>query len=471
MKFCTKCGTKIEDEGNICPNCGYDSISKSYVNSETTADNDDMDQTSSLDTERIRSLFTDLKSRRIIIGVIALVVFTTGFVFLGRFLSNPFRCVSKFQNAVNSNDIQALSGVMYTSDSRLKMTEENLKPVVKSFKTTPSEFTDIMNNLNTEALSIRNGGIVNKKSSLYIKKVGNIMLFFPKYKVTFNPVFLTVTSTVKGADILINDKKQLQTDSSSFSKQFGPYVPGTYKIEGRANGAFGQMDNTVNVDFIKNGIPSTKVNVLNGIYLDVNSKYTKNEVYINGRDTGKSVNSGDRIGPIASGADIYAVMNYNGEKIKSSVSKLSDSDTSVYFDYEEDGEDPEEKKNEISAMIVGYASSLANTLTYGDKSQLVNYMYPGSKFYTQQMDRIDKYYGQDSHFYEKYDSAVVNSYKMNPDGKSGTVYATEVYEINEDYSEMDSKPNTKTFHTAYKFQYNDTIKTYQLTERMESSAK
>lgn len=87
------------------------------------------------------------------------------------------------------------------------------------------------------------------------------------------------------------------------------------------------------------------------------------------------------------------------------------------------------------------------------------------------MNNINSYYKNNTNFYERYDSAVVNSYKMDPDGKSGTVDATEVYDINEHYNDFDSQFSTKTFENVYKFKYNDTAQAYQLTERVSAVEK
>lgn len=454
MKFCTKCGTKLEEGSSICPNCGYDYLSLKYVKPSDNANSYD----------------AGIKKKILIWSSVA-VVLIVSFIIAGKIISNPGRTVLAFENAVNKNNPDALGRVLYTSDIRLSMTSNNVKPLIQSFKETPSEFTDVINSLNNQVSSLKNGGIQSKASSFYVIKSGKTMLFFPKYKISFNPVFLTITSSVKGADILVNGKKEAEADSSSFSKQFGPYIPGIYKIEGKASGAFGEMDNNVKVDFIKNKKQNARVSALKGIYLTVNSDYTNNQVYINGKNTGKYVSSGDKIGPIASGASVYAVINYNGEQVKSSILNLYDNDNSIYFDYSSSGNDPEQRKNDIDDMITGYSSSLASALTYGDTSALVNYMYPGSKIYTQQMNNINSYYKGNNNFYEQYDSAVVNSYKMDPDGKSGVVDATEVYDINEHYSENESQFNTRTFENTYKFKYNDTTNTCQLTERTSAVEK
>lgn len=476
MKFCTKCGAKLGESGNVCPNCGYDSVSHEYVKTEETPDNldkdEDMDRTSTIDSHEIHDVMGNSKKRKVLVGSAVAVVFIVVFIFIGKFIGSPERAVAVFQNAAGKNDTEALSKVLYTYDGRLKITPEGVKPLLKTFKTVPSEFTDVVNNLNSQVSNLKNGGVENKASNLYVTKAGRTLLFFPKYKIAVNPVFLTVTSNIKGADIMLDGRKIANTDSESFSKQFGPYIPGIYSIQGKADGAFGEMNSNVKVDFIKDKKQRETVNALKGLYLRVNSNYTNNQVYIDGKDTGKFVNPGDKIGPIAAGSNIYSVINYNGQKIKSAAGDLSDNDFTIYFDYSSsNGEDPEQQKNAVDDMITGYSSALANALTYGEAGELVNYMYPGSKLYSQQMKNINSYYKGNNNFYEKYDSAVVNSYKMDPDGKSGTVNATEVYDINEHYGESDSQDNTRTFQNVYKFKYNDTSKSYQLTERTSAAEK
>lgn len=415
----------------------------------------------------------DLNSttRKMFIGGIGILIFIIVFLVVGSTISSPKRAVITFENAANKNDAKKLCKILYSSDERLKLTPDDTEPLLQAFKTEPSEFTEVINDLNNQVSNIKSNKNGDNTSNLYVAKVGRTLLIFPKYKIVVKPVFLTITSSVKGSDILINDKKIAKVDNKNFSKQLGPFIPGIYDVEGKANGDFGEMDNKVKVDFIEDKKESEAVNALKGLYLQAISDYSNNEVYINGKDTGKSINSGDKIGPVASGAKVYAVIDYNGKKVKSAVSTLSDNSSTINFDYSKQGQNSEQQKNDINNMVTGYAASLADALTSGNTSQLVNYMYPGSKIYSDQMYNVNTYYRGNNNFYEKYDSAVVNSCKMDPDGKSGTINTTEVFDINEHNNEFGSRLSTRTFENVYKFKYNDTAKAYQLIERTSAVEK
>ena len=482
MNFCPKCGASVKEDSGFCHNCGYDLKTKSNNvkeedKSEDLEDNpeEDLEEDNSEEkTEQFENKIENIKSvlnSKMLIGIITTCAFIIVFIFIGKTISSPQRTVVSFQSAVNKSDTTALSKILYTTDGRFNLKSDTVNPLLKSFKNTPSQLSSTINDLNNQAANLKNGGVENQSSNLYITKVGRTLIFFPKYKIAFKPVFLTLTSNVKGADILINDNKITKVDSDNFSKQFGPYIPGLYNVEGKAYGDFGEMDNKTKVDFISDKKQDETAEALKGLYLKVNSNYDNNEIYVNGKDTKKPVNSGDTIGPVAAGASIYAVINYNGEKIKSFSANLSDNDTVISFDYSKQGETPEQRQNDINDMIVGYASSLADALTSGNAGRLQSYMYPGSKLDKQQMDNINSYYKSNGNFYEKYDSAVVNSYKMDASGKSGTVDATEVYDINENYDGADSQTKTRTFENIYKFKYNDTTQSYQLMERTSAVEK
>jgi len=472
MNFCPKCGASVKEEAEFCHNCGYNLKTKSS----NIEENGNLEGPENLEekVDQFKDKLGNIKSvlnNKISIGIIIACAFIIIFIFVGKTISSPQKAVASFQNTINKDDAAALSKILYTTDGRFNLKSDTVNPLLKSFKNTPSQLSSTINDLNNQAANLKNGGVENQSSNLYITKVGRTLIFFPKYKIAFKPVFLTLTSNVKGADILINDNKITKVDSDNFSKQFGPYIPGLYNVEGKAYGDFGEMDNKTKVDFISDKKQSETAEALKGIYLKVYSNYDNNEIYVNGKDTKKSLNSGDTIGPVASGASIYAIINYNGEQIKSSSANLSDNDSVISFDYSKQGETPEQRQNDINNMIVGYASTLADALTSGNAGQLQSYMYPGSKLDKQQMDNINSYYKDNSNFYEKYDSAVVNSYKMDTSGKSGTVDATEVYDINENYSQSNSQTKTRTFENIYKFKYNDTTQSYQLTERTSAVEK
>lgn len=476
MKFCPKCGAGVKGEAEFCHNCGYNLKAKSSNNESNTAEDDKFEDSENKEEEvhefkyKLGNIKSVLKNK-ILIGIIIACVFVIIFICIGKTITSPEKTVVSFQSAVDKSDTGALTKILYTTDERLDLKSDNVKPVLESFKNAPSELSSTISNLNNQAVNLKNGGVEDQNSNLYIKKVGRTLIFFPKYKIAFKPIFLTLTSNVKGADILVNGNKVAKADSENFSKQVGPYIPGMYNVEGKAYGDFGEMDNKTKVNFISDKKQSQTVEALKGIYLKVDSNYADNEVYINGKDTGKSVNSEDTIGPVASGASVYAIINYNGEKVKSSSLNLSDSDSTIDFDYSKQGETPEQQQSDINNMIMGYTSTLADALTSGNANQLQSYMYPGSKIDKQQMDNINSYYKGNNNFYEKYDSAVVNSCKMDSDGKSGTVDVTEVYDINENYGGLDSQTKTRNFENIYKFKYNNTTQSYQLTERTSAVEK
>lgn len=271
-------------------------------------------------------------NKKFIDYVIALVIVIL-FVIIGRTIANPQRTVSAFEDAVNKNDTEALSKIMYSYDKEFNITSDNVKPLLDDFKAAPSQFREEINDLHNQALNIKNGEQESKKSQLYITRSGKIMVFFPRYKISFKPAFLTVTSSVEGAEILVNGNTVGKVDSKKFSRQLGPYIPGIYNVRGKANGDFGNMESNINVDFIKNKKQKETVNALKPLYLKVNSNYANNAIYINGKYTGKSVNSGDKIGPIASQSNIYAMTSYNGKMFKSSNLKLSDTCNTINLKY------------------------------------------------------------------------------------------------------------------------------------------
>lgn len=508
MKFCPKCGVTVKEEAKFCHNCGCTLTSKlnnvikinkakklqdeesqdeaytlSYksqdiksalqqkVQTNNSSNSSNNSNNNSNSNSNSNSNNSNNSSRILIAGIIIVCVIVGVFVYVGKTISDPKREVTSFQNAVSKNDAAALSKMLYTSDERMKLTSDSVGPILQSFKTTPSDFSDVINNLSNQAINLKDGGTENQTSNLYITKVGSTLLFFPKYKIAVKPTYFTITSDVEGADILINGKQIAKTDSKNFSKQIGPYIPGTYTIIGKASGDFGDIHNQTKVDSLSTKDQSNTVDALKGLYIHVSSDYNNNKVYINGKDTGKSVNSGDIIGPIASGSNIYAITGYNGTQIKSSYSNLSDGAKTVYFDYSTQEDTVEQQKSDISNMVTGYSYALASALTNGDTKSLQAYMYPGSKLYNQQMDNVKNYYKDNNSFNEQYDSAVVNSYKMDEDSKSGTVNTTEVYDINEHADDPNSEAQTKTYENVYKFQYNDTTHSLQLSERISAIEK
>lgn len=476
MNFCPKCGTTIKEGAKFCRNCGHALASKSndVMEINETKDLEDVTESFTEKSPYIKSILREkfLKnahSKVLIAGIIIIFILIGAFVYVGKIITDPKGAVVAFQNAATKNDASSLSKILYSSDERINLTSPNVAPLLQSFKTTPSEFSDVITNLNTQAINLKNGGTENQTSNLYITKVGTTWIFFPKYEIAVKPTFLTVTSDVQGADILVNGKEIAKTDSNNFSKQLGPYIPGTYTVVGKAKGDFGDIHNETKIDFLNSNNQSNTVDALNGIYLQVSSNYDKNEVYINGKDTGKSVNSGDTVGPVASGSNVYAIASYNGSQIKSSYSNISDENKTIYFDYSKQQNASDQQKSDINNMVTGYSYALASALSSGNTTSLQQYMYPGSDLFNKQLSNVKSEYN--GNFYEQYDSAVVNSFTMAQDGKSGTVDTTEVFDINENVKDYNSRAQTKIYENVYKFQYNNTTQSFQLSERVSAVEK
>lgn len=472
MKFCYKCGASITEGTKFCPKCGLKLDTELDDNKDNTSDTSNTDSEDSSDTNNSIELKNNsfIFNHKIIISVIVacVIIGTAIFIFIGNILSDPTNVITSFESAVNKNDTSSLSKILYCSDERVNLDANSIKPLLQDFNTTPSELSDIINTLSSQALAIKSGHTPSETNNIYIINEGKTLLFFPKYKIAVTPTYLTITSDVKGVNVAVNGKKAITLDSNNSSEQLGPYIPGMYNVIGNVNGDFGNMHNQVKVDTLKSNKKINNVDILEGTYLLVSSTYNTNEIYVNGKDIGKSASNGDTIGPIQVGATVYATTNYDGKQIKSSYSTISSHNKTIDFDYTSEQDSVQRQQTDISDMISNYCSALTGAINSKDASSLTAYLYPGSDFYTQQTSNIQSY---PSGFYEQYDSSVVNSYTMDPDGESGTVNTTEVYDINEDNNDSNSQTKTETYDNVYKFKYNTSTQSFQLSERTSAVQK
>jgi membrane-associated protein TcaA len=109
VKFCTKCGSKLEEGKTVCDNCGYDFSPKKY------------------------KFFLTKNKKIAIASTIAVVIILACFIFVGKSLSNPYKLVARFQSDISTGNKSDLSKILYSNDSRLKIDDTTNAVLVTYF--------------------------------------------------------------------------------------------------------------------------------------------------------------------------------------------------------------------------------------------------------------------------------------------------------------------------------------------------
>ncbi|AJA47119.1 hypothetical protein CPAST_c10190 [Clostridium pasteurianum DSM 525 = ATCC 6013] len=467
MNFCTKCGTKLEEGKLVCPNCSYDFQSKEYKNNTVPIDKTTVEIEKDYDEYENFNKTSFIPSKKFkitIAGLIILAIIIGVYIFIGKSAADPYKLVLRFQNDIASNNKSDLSKILYCSDSRLIIDDKTSDTILAYFRNNPSYLNNTIGNLNNQISTnnVRYGNMLSQ-SNFSIVSAGNALPFFPRYKISIKPTFVNIKTSIKDVQFSLNNSKIGKSDSDNFSREFGPFAPGEYKLYASYNGKYTSLNNTYNVDLINSTSGRVDINALEDLnYVRINGDYPDAEIFVNNRNSNVKISDASNFGPVSSDMKIYAVANKDGKKLKSSEYTVSSGDKTISLNFSSSEYELSSTEDQLRDLIHWYTNSFSNAVNYNNFSEVQPYIYPGSELYNEQQKYIPSTYNNGIKEYIM--SYNVLSTQISDDNNSGTITTEEVYDI----TNASGKTSTKTFRYTYGFKYNENTGGYQLTSIMDS---
>lgn len=465
MKFCTKCGSKLETGESVCHNCGYNFDTGKY-------ETDKKDDTQVIDKEKIVNYdtvterenlekicdFIKKKKVGILFFLIAIIIIGS-FILIGRSLTSPSKLVERFQSDISSSDKADLSKILYSNDNRLKVDEKNSSYLLAYFKDNPSYLNKAMDNMNSQ---LGDTNLIKKASdftqdNLSIVIDGRTLLFFPRYKVSVKPTFIEVNTGIKDVELSLDDSKIGKSDKDNFSKEYGPFMPGKYKLYADYKGKYISLNKNYNIDLVNSTNGKVNVDIFKDLnYVKIDGDHPDAEIFVNNRNTGIKISDAVNFGPVNPEMKIYAIANENGKKLKSNEHIVAAGDSNIDLSFSESESQLSNIEDKMHNLIDMYTNYFCYAVNYGDFSNVEPYIYPGSSLYNAQAKYVSDTYNNG--ISENIMSYNVVSYTMADDNKSGTITTEEVYKITKN-----GQSSVKNFKYTYGFKYNEDMGSYQLT--------
>lgn len=236
--------------------------------------------------------------------------------------------MGKITKAIENNDAKTLAKYVVSSDDKLEINEENLKPLVEYLKNEPNVkkalismiekqgnvdedsnamsvedlvgYTDV-NDLLQGLISGDNG--LEKKFAL--RKQGKTMLFYDNYVLEITPVYLKVSTYYKDSKIFVNDKVVATANENNFEAEVGPYVPGEHTVKVFLAGEYADAEKVEKVDLLTTSGKAEKGKYIVSKYITLNLDSVsikcglkEAKLLVNGKDTGKLIKDIGSFGPI-----------------------------------------------------------------------------------------------------------------------------------------------------------------------------
>ena len=470
MNFCSKCGSEFTEEKFFCTQCGNDLREETINKAESSGDENSVvitpeeSPTSNLKLSRASKIAMMLFA----FLIIALVII----IKIGNSIYAPNKLVTRFEQDVASNNTSDLATILYCNDARLKVDSNNITPLLSYFKSNPSYFNKVIDNLKNDAIYPKDINSLSKTSgnTLTLANEGKKFLIFPNYKINIKPSFVDITTTVKDVTFSINNTQIGKSDTDKSTKKFGPYIPGNYSILANYKGKYVALSKPYPVDLVSNKNGITTLNVFNDMtYLNISCDYPDAEIFVDGKNVNVKVKDATKFGPVDSSSKIFATYVKDSKNLKSEEYSITGSDTDLYLNfqdytsYENDVNsqyptaDERDSVDLLNELLDNYASSFTQAINTDNISLIDSYVASGSALYQMQQSYIPKTYT--AGIQENFISADVIKYNFSDDRKSGSITSSEVYNI----ISKDGNSSNKTFNYVYEFRYNYSISNYQFT--------
>jgi len=376
---------------------------------------------------------------------------------------------ARFQNDIATNNTSDLASILFCNDARVTVNSSTITPLLDYFKSNPSYYDEVIQNLNNDALSPKDISTLRTASSntLTLTNAGKKFLFFPNYKINIKPSFVNITTTVKDVTFSINKTQIGKSDTDKSSKEFGPYIPGTYSILANYKGKYVTLSQPYSVDLITSTTGITNLSVFDDMtYLNITSDYPDAEIFINAKDTNMKVKDATNFGPIDSSSRIYATNVIAGKKLKSEEYSATSgvSDINISFQNAINAQNDAQSQlddvhNQLNGLLNNYGYYLAEAINTNNFPLVSAYLTYGSELYNQQQTNVPISYASGDQ--ESFISASIADYNISDDNQSGSITSTETY----NFIYKNGGSSNKTFNHVYKFQYNNATASYQFISK------
>ncbi|MDQ0243755.1 putative membrane protein YvbJ [Bacillus fengqiuensis] len=302
MIFCKECGEKIGEGMRFCNECGT-----------PIQQNGGVSQATQPSYSAVQAKMTK-KTKRMLAAIGAAAVVLFGAYKLAENLTDKNRMIEQFETALNSGDENKIADLLHSTDSKLELNEKSVTAFVKYFKAHPEERSDLIESLKEqsayyEKVKGKTSEVVDSFAEemiddgiVTLKENGKTALFFDKYTLDIEPVYITVSTNYKDTELYVDGKKIGKATKPDFEKTYGPYLPGVYKMEARLKTNFVDLVKKEDVSLINSGNKAEVDMYLEGkevtVDLNAESSNLNTKLLINGKDVGVNLVKNPTFGPV-----------------------------------------------------------------------------------------------------------------------------------------------------------------------------
>ncbi|MDD9148013.1 zinc-ribbon domain-containing protein [Sporolactobacillus sp. CQH2019] len=412
-KYCAHCGSPLKEDAKFCPGCGFPVNPAQSAEHVQPAPPQIMEQAAAEAEPQTRYTAKSLTlKKRIYIPIIAVIVIVGALFFIGKTMADPQRTIDAFKNAVQNQDVHTLAGLVHTNGN-MPADRSQIKAMLALFQKQPGIYTNVLHSFQQ---SIKSADTQSGSSSpYYLEKSGKKFFIFNNYQIRANLIHPLVITNLKGMQVGIEGVGKAQTAAQASANSpetltLAGVIPGYYTIYGKSS----SMNTSV-----QEAIHSAGVKVdFSGIYIPVRSNISDAELYVNGKDTGKTLAQVTEWGPFKENdsPSFYAKYTVNGQSIQTDSVNISDSSydgSSLTLDQAEndgidltfdesgsdnfyvlDRNDSGTNRNTLNSYFSNFFDALGTAVSSGDTSEFASYFETDTDFSNMQIANAKKFNSQ-----------------------------------------------------------------------------
>jgi len=380
MLFCKECGKPLKKGAEFCQECGRP-VEQNNASQSLFKENDRDGRRSNQLPETPKKMSKRTKGKLIAAGVVAVLL--VGGYKAGEYFTDKDRMIDRFETAVHNNDQETVARLLSSQNSNLEIDKDNVKGFMAYFQKHPNEVNDIIELLEVESQAIDKGINLDKALNnkygygteivpLQLVQRGKTAFLFDKYTIEARPMYVEVETAYKDTAIYIEGKKVGTAASNHYSKKYGPYLPGLYKVEGKYKTGFVDL---VTKDTVSLMDDTNKKNVsldLEGediaFDLGANPSNMKGSLFIDGKKVKLNPFKTSEFGPVVTDGSMNMKVTANfpwGEMTSKNI-PIDSNEIQYNFGRDKDLESAlmetvaAENKNLIKVYITGKPNELKN---------------------------------------------------------------------------------------------------------------
>lgn len=460
MKFCTQCGAKMEDDKKFCTNCGH---SFSETKQPTQEEKNTMNSVQPISKAPMSKKQKVTFSATAIIIVLLIILY-----FAGASMTSKDRVISNFKKALAEKNSTKLASIIKSSDPSLKVDANSLKPLISYIGKNPSLINTVNSSIDEQSKQLNKIASTNNSSNYLfsLKKQGKKFLFFDNYVFVVKPFYMNVNTNYKNVKVTMDNKVLCTSNQENYTKQVGPFLPGTYSLKSEYASDYANLNRTVSVDLIDQSVAEVDLS-LDGQFVSVNCDYPDAKLLVNGKDTGLTVKDAQNFGPLSKDETVKLSVkkDFPWGTVTSKDVEVTDSDwVDISFSPVNDT-----VQNDLMNTANDFQKGYVNSLAALDPSKLVNATDNDKEKITDSINNMKSY----NQIYKgtllkaSYDLDQTKIYTEDDKYYATIISSVDLNEVYYYSDSSDSSPSSKSHIYEYTLIYDDSSKKWSVENAYE----